>query len=168
MVNPGDVTFACDAMLGGLARWLRAPGYDASWRSDIDDWELIRLARREQRVLLTSDSGIFRIGIVRDGEVPSLLIPQGLTKVGQLAFVLRKLELPRREPRCRACGGPLVELPKEEIRDRVPARTLGWLQHFYQCSRCRQLFWQGTHWQQIASRLEHDLYLPDSALPSEY
>jgi hypothetical protein len=75
-----DQAFACDAMLGGLARWLRAAGYDASWRKDVGDWELIRLALREQRTLLTSDTGILRIGIVRDGEVPALFISHGLDK----------------------------------------------------------------------------------------
>lgn len=29
--------FACDAMLGGLARWLRAAGYDATWTYGIED-----------------------------------------------------------------------------------------------------------------------------------
>jgi len=61
-----EPTFACDAMLGGLARWLRAAGYDASWTEGIDDWDLVRLARREGRVLLSSDTGIFKIGVVRD------------------------------------------------------------------------------------------------------
>jgi uncharacterized protein with PIN domain len=28
---------ACDAMLGGLARWLRAAGYDASWHPVFPD-----------------------------------------------------------------------------------------------------------------------------------
>src|SRR5689334_19513497 len=78
-----DPRFACDAMFGGLARWLRAAGYDASWRADIDDWELVRLAQREGRILLTADTGIFRIGIVRDGEVPGLLLPHGLGKQGE-------------------------------------------------------------------------------------
>src|SRR5262245_27378837 len=32
--------FACDAGLGGLARWLRAAGFEAHWRADIDDDEL--------------------------------------------------------------------------------------------------------------------------------
>jgi uncharacterized protein with PIN domain len=47
--------FACDAMLGGLARWLRAAGYDASWRADVKDWDLVRQAIREKSVLLSSD-----------------------------------------------------------------------------------------------------------------
>jgi hypothetical protein len=34
-------------MLGGLARWLRAAGYDASWHDGIDDGELVRLCHAE-------------------------------------------------------------------------------------------------------------------------
>jgi uncharacterized protein len=145
--------FACDAMLGGLARWLRAAGYDAWWRADVGDWELVRLAQREGRVLLTSDTGIFRIGIVRDGELPGLFIPHGLDKPGQLAFVLRELSLPLREPRCMACGGELRRVPKEQVEDRVPPRTYAWLEEFWQCGCCGGVFWQGSHWQRIADRL---------------
>jgi uncharacterized protein with PIN domain len=146
--------FACDAMLGGLARWLRAAGYDAWWQAGIDDWDLIRLADRDGRVLLTADTGIFQIGIIRDGEVPGLLIPSGMTKRDQLAFVLRQLELPPREPRCMACGGALVEVAKEQVRDRVPPRSFAWMEHFYQCTRCGRLLWEGSHWQRIAHTLQ--------------
>lgn len=141
-------------MLGGLARWLRAAGYDAFWESGIDDWDLVRLARAEGRMLLTSDTGILRIGIVRDGDVPALFIPHGMTKREQLAFVLRRLGLSRREPRCMACGGGLEEVPREEARDRVPPRSFACQQQFWECRRCQRLFWQGTHWQRIAAELE--------------
>jgi uncharacterized protein with PIN domain len=67
--------FACDAMLGGLARWLRAAGYDASWHDGIDDGELIRLARREGRTVLSSDGDVFAFAVVRDGQVPALFVP---------------------------------------------------------------------------------------------
>lgn len=146
--------FACDAMLGGLARWLRAAGYDAAWGADIDDWDLIRLARRESRVLLTSDTGIFKIGIVRDGDVPALFIPHGLSKLEQLTFVMQKLNLSRRDPRCMACGGDLVAVAKEQVRDRAPPRSYAWLDRFYECRRCGRLFWEGTHWQRIVQILE--------------
>jgi uncharacterized protein with PIN domain len=93
------ITFACDAMLGGLARWLRAAGYDATWKPDISNWDLIRTARYEDRTLLTSDTGIFRRGVIRDGDVPALFVPHGLGILDQLTFVLRQLHLPLREPR---------------------------------------------------------------------
>ena len=145
--------FFCDVMLGGLARWLRAAGYDAAWEEHIDDGDLVRRAADEGRVLLSSDIGVFKRGIVRDGEVPALLIPVGLGKQEQLAFVLRELSLPLREPRCMACGGALAEADKERARGRVPARTWAWLDRFYECTRCGRVFWRGTHWRQIAERL---------------
>ena len=140
-------------MLGGLARWLRAAGYDAWWDSAVADWDLIRLALREHRILLTSDTGIFRIGIVCDGDLPALFIPHGLGKQDQLALVLKHFGLSLREPRCMACGGALVEVPREQVRDRVPPRSYAWMERFYGCERCGRLFWQGTHWQRIRETL---------------
>lgn len=140
-------------MLSGLARWLRAAGYDASWHPGIDDRELVRLAQREHRLLLSSDTGIFRIGLVRDGKIPALWIPHGLDKQGQLAFVLRELRLPIREPRCMACGGALAEVSKDQLEDKVPPRSFEWSEQFWQCQACTRIFWRGTHWQKIAAGL---------------
>ncbi len=145
--------FACDAMLGGLARWLRAAGYDASWHDGIDDHELIRLARDQGRTLLSSDTKIFQFTVIRDGIQPALFIPLGLSPLEQLGHVMDKLHLPLHEPRCMACGGELVEVPKDKLEGRVPPRTFAWLDTFWECSRCRQIFWQGTHWQRIKAAL---------------
>jgi uncharacterized protein with PIN domain len=149
-----EPAFACDVMLGALARWLRAAGYDAWWSNAIDDWDLVRLARREGRILLSADTGIFRIGIIRDGDVPALQVPNGLSVQEQLAFVTSRLHLEPREPRCMACGGELVEVPKEQVRDRVPAGSFARIDCFYKCQRCGQVFWQGTHWPGIADKLK--------------
>jgi uncharacterized protein with PIN domain len=162
MTGDTEPRFACDAMLGGLARWLRAAGYDASWHAHIADWDLIRVSRREGRVLLSSDTGIFRIGIIRDGDLPALFIPHGLCKQEQLVHVLSRLNLRLSEPRCMACGGALVEVPRDQVRDRVPPRSFAWVDQVYECSRCGQLFWQGTHWQRIAAALKG---IADSTLP---
>lgn len=153
MSTPAEPRFFCDVMLGGLARWLRAAGYDVSWRDHIADPDLVRLADVERRILLSSDTGIFKTGIVRDGEVPSLFVPHGLTLAEQLAFVLRELKLAAREPRCMACGGELREVDKESARGRVPERSWNWQEHFWECGRCGQMFWRGTHWDRIGEQL---------------
>src|SRR5688572_14232521 len=105
---------ACDAMLGGLARWLRAAGYDASWHDGIDDGDLVRLCHAEGRTVLSSDDDIFGFALVRDGVVPSVFVPRGAPVQEQLAHVLRELALPLRQPRCMACGGGLIDLPRAE------------------------------------------------------
>lgn len=151
---PSPLTFACDAMLGGLARWLRAAGFDASWKADISDWELISTARDESRMVLTSDSGIMHRGVVRDGEVPALFLPHGLGIREQLAFVLQELHLPLRESRCMVCGGVLIAIAKDEVRERVPRRSFAWVDQFWECERCRHVFWKGTHWTRIVDQLQ--------------
>ena len=140
-------------MLGGLARWLRAAGHDASWHDGIDDGELVRLARAEGRTVLSSDDDIFGYALVRDGVVPALFVPRGQPIQDQLAHVLRELGLPLREPRCMACGGELAEVAKGAVGDRVPPRSLARHDRFWQCARCGKFFWHGTHWEQIVERL---------------
>ncbi len=146
--------FACDAMLGGLARWLRAAGYDASWHPGIDDGDLVRLARDEGWTVLSSDGDVFAFALVRDGILPALFVPRELNVQGQLTHVLRELRLPLAEPRCMACGGELAELPREQAAGRVPPRSLAGHDRFWECRRCRQVFWHGTHWQRITERLQ--------------
>ncbi len=145
--------FACDAMLGGLARLLRAAGYDASWHDGIDDGELVRLARDQGRLVLSSDDDVFAFALVRDGRVPALFVPRGRPVGVQLAHVLEHLGLPLREPRCMACGGELAEISKEEAAGRVPPRSLACHDRFWACEGCGKVFWHGTHWRQIADRL---------------
>jgi uncharacterized protein len=153
MNGSDDIRFCCDAMLGGLARWLRVAGYDAAWYPHIDDWDLIRISRRENRTLLSCDTGIFKIGIVRDGQLPALFIPHGLSKQSQLEFVFERLGLRILEPRCMTCGGKLNEIPKANVQSRVPPRTYAWIEEYFECTQCRKLFWKGTHWRRICSAL---------------
>jgi hypothetical protein len=47
--------FVLDAHLGKLARYLRMLGFDCRYRTDFDDEELIEIAAREERILLTRD-----------------------------------------------------------------------------------------------------------------
>src|SRR5437660_4124162 len=92
--NDAVPQFACDAMLGGLARWLRAAGYDASWQAGIDDRDLVRLARAEGRTLLSSDTHVFEFAVIRDGVQPALFVPLRLSPREQLGYVLANLRLP--------------------------------------------------------------------------
>ena len=151
--TPSERRFACDAMLGALARWLRAAGYDAFWREGIDDTELVRLSRAEGLTLLTSDAGILLHAVVRDGVVPALWLPHGMNPQQQLAFVLEKWRLPLRAPRCMACGGELAEVTRERAAGRVPPRSFAAMDRFWECVRCGRLFWHGTHWRRIGEKL---------------
>ena len=50
--------FVVDCMLGKLAKWLKILGFDALFFSKLADDELLALAAKEGRVLLTKDTGL--------------------------------------------------------------------------------------------------------------
>ncbi len=149
----GNVSFICDAMLGGLARWLRAAGYDATFQYGISDQAVVRQAMETGRILLSSDGPMFERNVIKNGTIHALYVPQQLSKFQQLSFVLKTLNLSLLEPRCMACGGQLQELPKHEVMGEVPPLAYRNCDRFWRCTRCGKLFWHGTHWQRITARL---------------
>ena len=149
----GQLVFFCDAMLGGLARWLRAAGYDARFQYGIDDRELLARTIAESGVLLSSDGPLFERNIIKNGEVRALFMPQQLSKLQQLRFVLAELKLPLLPPRCMACGGGLSEIPKHTVAGEAPPLAYRNCDRFWRCDRCGKLLWHGTHWQRIDRRL---------------
>ena len=155
MTSPPDPapTFFCDAMLGGLARWLRAAGYDAGFEYGIDDGQLIARAQQTGRIILSSDGPLFKRNIIRTGRVRAVFVPRQLSKMDQLAFVIDKLSLQPLPPRCMSCGGELREVPKHTVADQAPPLAFRHCDRFWRCTRCHKLLWHGTHWQKITRRL---------------
>ena len=148
-----DIHFFCDAGLGGLARWLRGAGYQAKWEAGIDDDELLKEAAAISATILTTDSMLMERRLLRDRIIPALWLPPTLRLQEQLALVFRELGLTVRPPRCMNCGGKLLRVDKETMRERIPPRTYRWLDEYFLCSQCGKLFWHGTHWQRIVGKL---------------
>ena len=145
--------FVCDASLGGLARWLRAAGYEADWLEQGGANDLLGRARESGATLLTTDARLMERTVIRDGAVSAQWIPSDLSRTAQLRMLMRDLSLKVRPPRCMSCGAELRSVPKEHVADRIPPKTAKWKDEYFVCSGCGGLFWQGTHWERIARRL---------------
>ncbi len=150
---PIPYLFLCDAGLGGLARWLRAAGYDAHWQPDIADDELLREAQATSATVLTTDGMLMERRLLRDEIIPSFWLPPTLSIAKQLVLVIREFDLTLRGARCMSCGGELRPVAKEALRERIPPRTFRWRDEYFICARCDKLFWHGTHWQRILGAL---------------
>jgi uncharacterized protein len=142
--------FIVDNNVGRLARWLRALGYDTLFINPIDDGELVEIARREGRVVLTKDTGIFRRRLVASGEVKAIRV-KGDDWRQQLAQVVRELglETAPRFTRCLECNAPLEVRTRDEVRPHVPAFVYRTQEDFLACPSCGRHYWQGTHWQRM-------------------
>ena len=149
------VRFLCDAMLGGLAKWLRAAGYDtyyASEGTDVSDGTLTRKALEEGRVLLSGDGGFLERRPVRDGELPFVRVPARPVEE-QLGMVAERFDLVRRESRCMECNGRLDTVSPGAIVNRVPPGVARDHEEFFLCRGCGRVFWRGSHWERIGARL---------------
>jgi uncharacterized protein with PIN domain len=148
--------FLCDAMLGGLAKWLREAGYDAYYAregTDVSDGYLVRIAIEEGRVLLTSDRGFLECKPVRDEEVSLLVVPH-LSLEDQLRLVAGSFGFARRPSRCMECNGELEDVRPDAVVERVPPGVIQDHQRFFRCCGCDCVFWHGSHWKRIGDRLE--------------
>lgn len=140
---------ACDAMCGGLARWLRLFGVDATYMPGIKDADLIRHALADGRTVISSDHKIFERRLLASGRLRGIQLPVGLRLREQVRFIAERLALRPGFPRCTVCNGELHPVPRAEVGDVVPARSLIWAREFFRCQRCRHVFWEGTHWRRI-------------------
>jgi uncharacterized protein with PIN domain len=145
--------FLCDPSLAGLARWLRAAGYEARLAPEVPGHRLPDEARRLGLVLLTTEAEVLDRRIVADGSLAVVWVPSALTMGEQLHLAAVELGLTLREPRCMACGGRLVPTSKEAVLSRIPPRTALWKDEYFVCAGCDHLFWRGTHWERIERTL---------------
>jgi uncharacterized protein with PIN domain len=135
--------FVLDVHLGRLARYLRLLGFDADYEPERDDRELVRKSLAEHRILLTRDVGLLKYGSLTHGYFVRSTDPQD-----QLLEVVRRLHLAGAvEPftRCMACNGSLREVEKSQVEDELPDGVRREQDRFWQCDRCRRLYWRGSH-----------------------
>ena len=142
---------ACDAMCGGLARWLRAIGCDTFYHDGITDQELIDVALAQHRVVVTSDGKLLERRLFTTGRLRAVALPRGLKRLDQVEYIARALRLTVGDARCPRCNGQLIPVPRDQVGDRVPARSLVWARKFFLCDDCGHVFWDGTHWRRISA-----------------
>ena len=136
-------------MLGTLAKWLRILGYDTLYDPAQDDDRLVRIARAENRVLLTRDHQLAE----RRGVHVLLVADERLED--QIRQVLMDLQLVPDQSfsRCPVCNGALEVADREVVRAQVPAYVAQTHTAFRRCPDCERIYWRGTHWQRMDQNL---------------
>jgi uncharacterized protein with PIN domain len=139
----GRLRFVADAHLGGLARLLRMAGFDTLYDNAYRDDEIERIAREEQRVLLTRDRELLKRRSVELGCYLHALDP-----AAQLRELFARLRLgPDMRPfsLCLHCNLPLRPVAKEEVLDRLPPQVAEVHHAITTCDGCGRVYWKGSH-----------------------
>lgn len=142
--------FVVDTMLGDLARWLRMLGYDTKYSRDYEDWQLLRIAEKESRILITRDRGLY--WRARRRGLNTVLVEGDDIAKRLYAVAIRypiRLYVDFGLTRCSICNTPLVKVDKEEVKDKVPKPVYEKYHDFCICPRCGKVYWRGRHWIKI-------------------
>jgi len=152
---PRDFRFIADVMLGRLARWMRFLGVDTLYYSDISDSRLLRIAREQDRFILTRDTRLIKVKGIKD-----YLLINANDSFKQLLEVIDTLKLKKFNPlsRCVKCNGLLTRiLNKQEINDSVPEFVFLNFSIFLKCGDCGKIYWEGTHPKKFREKLHEVL-----------
>jgi len=159
--------FLCDGHLGKLALLLRIMGFDTAWDQSWSEEKMARRGINESRTVLTRSRSL-----LKRASMDNAMLIRSDDPDEQAYEVVRRFLLTdqvRLFGRCSKCNGLLREVPKADVAPRIPPRTAKWLDTYYLCLDCDQLFWEGTHVIALRRRVEEILVrcaTPDRPDPS--
>jgi len=158
-----DPKFICDVHLGKLATILRLLGFDTIYRNDLEDKEIIDIATKEQRIILTCDRGILKHSIVTHGTC--LHSRQAMEQASEVIRRFDLAGLANPFSRCTVCNGRIEPVEKEKIAERLLPKVRENYHEFRRCTKCQRIYWQGSHFEKIRGKLNQ--LLDDSSIDDQ-
>ena len=147
--------FIADGMLGKLTRWLRMLGHNVEYSNKLDDAQLIMIARKERRILLTRDLGLYQQAMAKAVDAFYLEGKTEEEKIAELAKEFKiTLDIDMTTSRCPKCNAQVKPTSKEKVANEVEKSTFAYYNEFWKCPKCGQIYWQGAHWTKIKKTLQ--------------
>jgi uncharacterized protein len=157
--STAEQKFIADRMLGTLTRYLRFMGYDTMSANGMlegnrkEDTELLAIAGKEQRLLLTKDAELARRGKASALLIRSDDVMEQVQQLLDLHLIKRRLSMSR----CSLCNTLLREATACEI-EKTEYAPRDWRDlSFFWCSRCKKLYWNGSHGKRLEERVDREL-----------
>ena len=144
--------FIADAMLGRLAKWMRVIGCDVAYYRKIDDAELVDLAIKDGRLILTRDNLLIK----RRKAKGNFLLVGGNSYKEQLKQVAHQFSIDPYQnllTRCIECNISLTETDKEKVKEFIPEYVYKNESSFRRCPGCKKIYWPATHKNEIIKTL---------------
>jgi uncharacterized protein with PIN domain len=149
-MDPSEIRFAVDRMLGRLARMLRLLGYDTYYANDMT--QLLAMGRSGERMVLTRGETAQRFP-----HLDKVLSLKSEYPPQQLREVVERLGLDTRSglwTRCTLCNAPIERVEKAGVEALVQPRIFQLYEDFSRCTGCGHVYWHGSHVDRILRNLE--------------
>ncbi len=146
-----EIRFIIAKELGKLAKWLRILGYDSVYHGRGDEAELVIQALREKRIILARSPDISRHKGIKAVIVKHDLVEDQLDQVVTEAGLA--IEEEKFFTRCVECNTLLIDMAKEDAREKVPGYVFETHDSFKKCGECEKIYWKGSHWDMVGKWL---------------
>lgn len=134
-----------DAMLGKLARKLRIFGFNTIYSTKLCDDELLHLAKKEKRIIVTKDK---QLSIIANKKKIPCIFLQKESETENLMNIKNHLNLDKftidmKNTRCPICNSRLANIKPDKFK--IPTKILKSNDNFWQCKNCTKVYWKGSH-----------------------
>ncbi|HEM49564.1 MAG TPA: twitching motility protein PilT [Caldithrix sp.] len=144
--------FILDVNLGKLASKLRMMGFDSLYENSCRDYDIIKIAAQEKRIILTRD-----LGLLKNKKVNHGYWVRNTNPAKQIREIVDKFDLRSKiQPFtiCMTCNGKIKPVKKNKVFDKLPPKVKKTLEEFYQCSDCKKVYWKGTHYIKMQAEIQ--------------
>lgn len=152
-----QTAFVVDVNLGKLARLLRLLGFDTLFANSYSDQDIAVISVAQKRIILTRDRRLLYAKSITHGYWVRSVVPER-----QLAEVIDRFDLFSQImpfQRCTRCNGLIEAVEKNQVLHLLEPKTKKYYELFYHCRDCGKVYWQGSHVDNIRTRLSR--YLKD-------
>lgn len=136
--------------LGKLAKFLRLLGYDAVLYPKISFHNVLRIAAKDRRIILTrspkesKQTSKYRIILIKSVFYEKQLQElKGIIEFNEDYFATR----------CSLCNRILEPAKSEFVKEKVPKYVFENNKDFFVCKKCGKIYWQGSHFDDIKEKL---------------
>ncbi len=148
--------FITDSMLGKLARWLRILGFDAFFDPSLPLNHLIEMSKSSNVIFITRRKSLpDDVFLQNICYIPSERIEE------QIRFVIKKFNLDTRMnlfTRCLECNTEVISIDKSLAKGKVPDKSFEGYENFYQCPKCKKIYWKGGHFLNTIKKLNNIIH----------
>lgn len=145
--NEIEPKFFVDAMLGNIAKKLRIMGFDTRYLANIEDGELIRISKKDNRIIISRDEDLIRKALKNGIKA---ILTKNIHEIEQFREIIKEsklkiIKINGERARCPMCNSKTELVNKKNIQKKIPKKVLEYNEKFWICKFCDKIFWEGTH-----------------------
>ncbi len=141
-------------MCGKLSKWLRFMGIDTIYIKDGDTAKIENLALKTGRIIVTRSHKFIGRKKIEAIVLEEDNLENQIQELDKKINIKDNINLLRR---CSVCNSPLIEVEKEKVKGLIPQYVYRTQDKFIECPKCKKIYWQGTHYENIKKRIERIL-----------